>query len=197
MVIFHTIATTFPNLKSMLPGLTQASRKRIFSSLGQALRIEARNGADKRHALARHPSKSGGGFWAKLRDSTSFVADENGVTIGSSHEAATHKQMGGTISAPGKGKGATGARALTIPISELSRGKNVRQMRKRFVIFRMPGTDVLFGATKNYGSSTKGKIFPLFVLKKSVKQRAEPWFPDEDAARREMSKVLRFHTEAK
>lgn len=165
-----------PELEKALPVLTPPQRVRLFRTIGIALANDARKAARLKHATAKTPSTGGGGFWARIAGSISYVADVNGATIGASHEAAAHKQTGGTISAPGKGAGATGAKFLTIPVDKLSRGKSVGELKTRFIIFR--AGDCLFGYPR--GVKTSKEIPPklLYVLRKSVKQHAEPWFPD-------------------
>ena len=190
MVEIAVTATSVPDLMQALPGLGKTQRLMLFRSIGMALKQEARTGAHQRHLSASTKSTKGGGFWAKIASSVSYEATADGVTVGATHFAASHKHFGGVISAPGKGAGSTGARYLTIPISDKSRGFTVGQLANRYQIFRFPETNVLGGIKKTAkGLSSKAAI-PLFVLKKRVTQRAEPWFPDEGKAARQVSRLL-------
>lgn len=196
MVEIRVTAGSVPQLTEKLPGMTAPARLTLFRAIGQALKQEARAGANGRHMTAKSPSRKGGGFWAKIRDSVNYEATADGVTVGSAHYAATHKQFGGTISAPGKGAGSTGAKMLTIPISDKSRGYTVGQLTNRYLIFRLPETNILAGIKKTKkeltgtGKGATNEMVMLFVLKKRVTQKAEPWFPDEAKAARAISQLL-------
>lgn len=190
MVEIRVTAGSVPQLTEKLPGMTAPARLTLFRAIGQALKQEARAGANGRHLTAKSPSRKGGGFWAKIRDSVNYEATADGVTVGSAHFAASHKQFGGTISAPGKGAGSTGAKFLTIPISDKSRGYTVGQLANRYSIFRFHDTNVLGGIRKVGGKLSNQPAIPLFVLKKRVTQKAEPWFPDEAKAARAISQLL-------
>jgi hypothetical protein len=127
--------------------------------------------ARKAGSNARSHSK-GGSFWPSIADQVKIteVSDSRAV-VACLHFAAAQKEYGGTIRARKAG-------ALTIPISAEARGKRasefVRGGRRLFV---PKGKDVL-------GYSDGKNFRALFVLRKSVTQDPEPWWPTEaDAAK--------------
>ena len=125
---------------------------------------------------ARSHSK-GGMFWPAIARATKVVsASDAGAVIKCEHKVGYHKEHGGTINAkPGS--------ALTIPIAPEAKEKRARDFENTFVfkgtIFQKLGytsrrrTTISAGG-KSFGSYT---IKPLFVLKKSVYQKPEPWWP--------------------
>ena len=119
----------------------------------------------------------GGRFWHSIADS--IVTDNltNGISVGATHTAAGHKHTGGMISAPGRKPGSRNAQHLTIPIDDEAKGKNVNDFRKQDLLFlkSRKGNKIIFKKLSN------GDIKPLYVLKKAVSQRPEPWFPFEKA----------------
>jgi hypothetical protein len=84
--------------------------------------------------------------------------------------AAAQKQYGGTIRAKN-------ARALTIPIAPEAEGKRAAEFamggRPLFVIASKGGNSIL-------GYSAGDQFVPLYVLKRSVTQKADPFFPTDD-----------------
>ncbi len=138
---------------------------------------EARNNAFKR------PGRS---FWRSVGLSIETVdggGARGGHVVGVKHVAAAQKQFGGVIEAPGKGPGATGAKALTIPIGKAREERwNVDKASGHYRLFLVKGKagrGFLFG-TPRHGSAKhkREKTQPLFLLRKRVSQRAEPWFPE-------------------
>jgi hypothetical protein len=121
----------------------------------------------------------GGQFWNRVCQSIGFTYSTKAKTLtyGANHVAAAHKQYGGVISAPGKGEGSRRSKYLTIPISPISKGKNTSVFRKvsiKTFFFTSKKGNLILAMT----SSTKKKMEPLFLLKKSVYQKAQPYFPD-------------------
>lgn len=120
--------------------------------------------ARKARENARSKS-SGGRFWKSIARSVRLrQVSTNAVEISSDHFAARQKQEGGVITAKN-------AAALTIPITDEAKGKRASEFetggRQLFV---PKGTSVL-------GYSDNGEFHALYVLRKSVRQDAEPWFP--------------------
>lgn len=119
----------------------------------------------------------GGRFWASIANSIVTDATKDSVSVGATHFAASHKHTGGTISAPGNRPGSRNSQNLTIPIDDEAKGKNVSDFRKQDLLFlkSRKGNKIIFKKLSN------GDIKPLYVLKKAVDQRPEPWFPYEKA----------------
>lgn len=121
----------------------------------------------------------GGQFWNRICQSIGFTYDIKAKTLtyGAKHLVSEHKQYGGIISAPGKGEGSRHSKYLTIPISPISKGKSAG-------FFKKPSIKTFFFTSKKgnlilaMASGKKKKMEPLFVLKKSVYQKAQPYFPE-------------------
>lgn len=111
-------------------------------------------------------AKGGRSFWRSLADSISSTP--SGVTA--SHPAAGHKQTGGTITARKAG-------FLAIPVGQArDLSLTPATARQSFRLFRVTsrrGSLLLFGSP-----SPSAQPQPLFVLKRSVTQAADPWFPE-------------------
>lgn len=148
-----------PALLGLVSALTRTEP--FFKTWANAVAKEARDNA-------RAHSK-GGEFWLGIAKATriSSVSD-SGATVENNHVAGAQKQFGGRIRARNK-------QALTIPIEPEAKGKKVSEFedgsRK---LFRLPGTSVL-------GYSSNGKFIGLFVLRQSVWQKPEKWWPDDAA----------------
>ncbi len=150
---------------------------RILKSVGYSIEQQAAQNAHER------PGRS---FWRKMGDSVNTRAGTNFVEVGATHEAAAQKQFGGVISAPGKGPGSLNAKMLTIPVNEAREKRwTTRDALKKFDLFQVKtkgGKALLFGKKregKSVGKRRKKKPATLlFVLRKSVSQLPEPWFPD-------------------
>lgn len=125
-------------------------------------------------ARANALEKGGTNFWRGIARSVRLKqASESSMIVGSNHFAAAQKQFGGEIRAKKK-------QALTIPVSPEAKGKTAKEFksggRPLFVVRgNLEGKDTL----GLLGYSAHGEFFPMFVLRKSVKQKAEPWFPEE------------------
>ncbi len=159
---------------------------RILNRIGDVIEQDA-----KGNALM----KPGRSFWrgmAKSVEKTSEPGDGT-VTVGSDHEAAAQKQFGGAISAPGKGPGALGAKALTIPLGVArNRRWNTRDAAEKYDLFTVKhGEDTfLFGKLKGRVKMTRANTKPLFLLKKRVSQQPDKWFPEGAQLERAVAKGI-------
>jgi len=151
-------------------------QKDLKSDLPRTLRFFGALFDRRSKAEARKHSK-GGRFWASIANSITTDASNDNVSVGAVHYAAGHKHTGGTISAPGSGPGSRNSQNLTIPIDEEAKGKNVNDFRSEDLLFlkSRKGNKIIFKKMAD------GEIKPLYVLKKAVYQRPEPWFPYEYA----------------
>lgn len=155
--------TASPALKQLIDQLTN---KRAFMN-EWSLRFAdlARDNAEAKG--------SGGGFWERdIAGSVQvFKVGDSSATVWTDDPRAIHKQFGGIIKAKN-------AKALTIPIADEAKGKRVSELsggnRK---IFRIgsEGNGLL-------GYSRDGKFHALYALRKSVTQKAEPWWPSNQDA---------------
>ena len=179
----------FTALQDIFRRLEPPAQKHLLGRIGFNIARQAKANARAMHDKAKRPSIKGGGFWAGVANSISYRVDDHSVTIGAAHYAAAHKQFGGTISAPGKGVGSKGAKFLTIPIAEEAYGHSVGELKSRLDIFRIG--NILFGRPKK----SKGaiRVIPLYVLKKSVSQKPEPWFPTEAQIYYRISEAIDMH----
>lgn len=144
-------------------------RMSLFRAVGSRVARKARDNAR---------AKGGKSFWAQIASSVSYRAGSDQVVVGAAHYAAGHKETGGTISAPGKGPMSRNAKSLAIPINPISYGKN-------------PGDfNGLFKAKNILFMKVGDGIIPLFVLKKSVFQKAYPWFPQGEELNAVMKKAI-------
>lgn len=118
----------------------------------------------------------GGEFWRDIGDSVSYSVEGDSVIVGASHKAARHKQFGGEIRA-------RRALFLTIPLAAgKAAGGTAASAESSYSLFTRVsrrGNLILFGSLR---SSGRGAV-PLFVLKKSVTQKATPWFPEDNSLR--------------
>ncbi|MDD5698489.1 MAG: hypothetical protein PHH77_07715 [Victivallaceae bacterium] len=152
--------TATPALKKLIKTLTNP--RAFHKTWGHAVaRLAKRNAREK---------SQGGDFWKGIADSTQVSAvDDRGAIVENRHFAGAHKHFGGTIRAKN-------VKALTIPINDEAKGKRASEFesggRKLFVA---PGTSVL-------GYSDGEKFCGLFVLRKSITQAPDPWWPSETEA---------------
>lgn len=147
-------------------------KAQVLDRIGGEVANEARNNAYFR------PGRS---FWREMGDSVSMQKKGQSVIVGAAHEAAAQKQFGGPIAAPGKGPGAAGAKALTIPLGEARENRwNVDKAAMKFNLFpvKSGGKRFLFGTLRNRSKKASAEAQPLFLLKKRVLQKADPWFPE-------------------
>lgn len=147
--------------------------RRILECVGQGVENEA-----VRSAMA----KGGRSFWQEVARSVSHQMEGSSMVVGATHAAAGIKQTGGIIRAPGQGEGSLHRRALAIPVGL------ARQMRwdtdeaesAGFRLFRSGET--LFGQPRGRkGRGKGGAAVPLFILRRSVRARPDPWFPTGNA----------------
>ena len=148
----------------------------------------------ERKAKANALAKGGRHFWvSEIVNSIHTETMGRNRVVGSTHVAAAHKQYGGPISAPGKGEGALGRQALTIPVGKAreNRWDTDKAQAAGYDLFKVKGKvgrGLLFGRrTRGKSNRSRNKDELLFVLRKSVMQSPEPWFPQgqelEDAVR--------------
>jgi phage gpG-like protein len=137
-----------------------------------------------RAAQAGARAQGGRHFWADVAKSVNAQSPDDtpeGALVGATHVAGAHKQHGGTISAPGRGAGSRQRDFLTIPVGK-ARDKrwSVEDARVKggYTLFRVKaksGKALIFG----YRARLKRRqVELLFILKKSVWQRAYPWWPE-------------------
>lgn len=138
-----------------------ADRQRAFKRWGLSVAHAAKKSAQSH--------TQGGGFWPSIASHVRVAeVDAEHALVVCDHFAARQKEFGGTIRAKN-------AKALTIPIHELARGRRARDLELTGVaIFRPPGTNIL--AT----TADDGRLIPLYALVKSVRQAPEPWWPTVD-----------------
>lgn len=162
--------TATPRLHRLAMAIqTPENRRRFLMRWGARVRKLAID-----NALA----KGGRRFWREIARSINLeeISTEGGVLVGAAHVAAAQKQYGGIIKA--KGKAAGGADALTIPISDESRGhraaKFVLAGRRLFAI----GMDRRSGDRGVLGYEEDDSFHPLYALRRQTRyQRPDPFFP--------------------
>lgn len=114
-------------------------------------------------------AKGGKSFWRALADSTQvdYVSDR-GASVVVQHIAAAQKQFGGRIAAKN-------SKYLTIPISDEARRKRAGEFSlvKLFTITSKKGNKIL-------GYSDGDKFNGLYLLRKAVDQRADPFLPTDE-----------------
>ena len=120
-------------------------------------------------------AKGGRRFWNDLANTVSGESDADSAIAGATHPAAAIREFGGTISAPGKGPGATGAKYLAIPVHPAAEGKSPREINDLFCVANY--------LLKDLGN---GDAELFYVLKKSVEHPADPWLPSENERNEEL-----------
>lgn len=145
-------------------------------------------------ARASARAKGGRRFWASVAETVMTRRGADGsLTVGAWHRAAGFRHRGGVIAAPGRGPGALGRRALAIPLGRARKGRwsTVEAEQRGLRLFR--AGDVLMGRRGSHGRAE-----PLFLLRRRVTQRPDPWFPEgaalEAAVRRGVDAFLRTLT---
>ena len=109
----------------------------------------------------------GGKFWPSIANLTKVTsANDSGAVVQCLHFAGAQKEYGGTITAKN-------AKFLTIPIAPEAKGKRAGEFENTFVM----GGIIFQSAGGRRGSASEERPKALFVLKKSVDQKAEPWWP--------------------
>lgn len=166
-----------------------AQTRQMLACIGQAV---------QNAAVAAARAKGGRRFWGEVANSVSRRQVGDAVIVGSVHVAARFKQFGGMISAPGRGAGSLHRRALAIPTREARArggyGWDVRDFEANgWELFKLPKG----GGDRSVLMGRKGKrrpvVVPLFVLRKSVTQRPDPWFPAGEALSRAAAEGLRLY----
>ncbi len=165
--------TLSPTLSYLRGRLSPEQQQGFLLAWGRGVAVKA-----QRNAIA----KGGRRLWRDLARSVNVRSvGPGGVEVFSDHVAAAQKQFGGVISAPGKGPGSHGARALTIPIKgSRAEGKLVGEFtaagEKLFVLGKTDGNrGGILCATAPDGTAEM-----LFILLKRTRpQTPQPWFPDD------------------
>ena len=132
---------------------------------GQAIAKEARGNA--RQKPGRH-------FWRDVAKATRVqTVSSDTVSVANYHVAGAQKQFGGTIRPKT-------AKALTIPIDEEAEGRRAAEFevggRELFVIGGKSGDPKTRGIL---GYSEGDRFHALYVLRSSVTQAPEPWWPTD------------------
>lgn len=150
---------------------------------GKALAREVAK-AVGRAAQAGARSQGGKSFWGKVANSVNAQNPDStpqGALVGATHVAGAHKQFGGVIAAPGQGEGSRFREFLTIPVGKAREKRwsvDDAKTKGGYTLFRVKaksGKVLLFG----YRSELKKrKVELLFILRKSVWQKAYPWWPE-------------------
>ena len=191
---------TPPSLHKFLDSLKPSGRRNMFSAAAAAVSDIVRRhiaaDAPRRHV---HALLNGAGrrtgFMEKAARKTVFHADE------------THGEV--VIPSPGFGRAfhdveivPTHGAALTLPVSEFSYGRRVKEMQSLgWMIFRPKGKSVILGYQKNQTKRNgQHTPIPLYILKKRVTQRQDRSLLPSDAdigtaAARAMIKEIRRVTE--
>ena len=161
------------SLNKFLDSLKPSGRRNMFSAAAAAVSDIVRRhiaaDAPRRHV---HALLNGAGrrtgFMEKAARKTVFHADE------------THGEV--VIPSPGFGRAfhdveivPTHGAALTLPVSEFSYGRRVKEMQSLgWMIFRPKGKSVILGYQKNQTKRNgQHTPIPLYILKKRVQQRQD------------------------
>jgi len=151
--------------------LDPRARKRFLTQFGAKT---------SRQAKLNARAKGGRRFWKEMSRSINLVdVDSRSATVEATHVAAAQKEFGGRITA--KGRAAGGADFLAFGISGTeAEGRSTYDFLGRDLVplGLDDGSGVLAEVDENEN------IYPLFVLTRSVDQKADPFMPDEKAVRR-------------
>ncbi len=151
-----------------------SERRELFAMIRGAMKNSL-----KKAALAKKKS----GFWLEVAKTVTGESDANSAIAGATHPAAAIRQFGGTISAPGQDSLATGAKYLSIPVSDRAKGKSPKQFPDLFFVMASGGGKYLFDAAH------EGEL--MYVLKKSVTHPADPWVPSESQIGKDLRKATK------
>jgi hypothetical protein len=160
-----------PLLTRLASRLTLEARGGLVLAWGRAVAVQA-----QRNARA----KGGRRFWGELARSVNVRRVDGGAAeVYSDHVAAAQKQYGGPIEAPGRGPGAKGAKALTIPLPGTpAEGRTAADFGGKLFLVKPEDEGGLLCA--NIG----GEFMALFAVRKRTKpQPPSPFFPDAGAVR--------------
>ena len=164
------------SLHRFLGCLKPSGRHHLYSAAAAAVsnlvRRHVAADAPRRHFSASRLGAAPTGFMEKAARKTVFHAD------------AQHGEV--VIPSPGFSRAfhdvtivPTHGAALTLPVSEFSYGRRVKEMRSLgWHVFRPKGKDVLMGFN---GKDDKSQVIPLYVLKKRVQQRQDRSLLPSDA----------------
>ncbi len=170
-----TVEITKNPLKTIVSHVENPSERReLFAVIRETM---------KRSLSDAARAKGGKSFWATVAQSVTGESDANSAIVGATHPAAAIRQFGGTISAPGQGPGATGAKYLSIPVSDRARGKSPREFNNLFFVMAKGGGKYLFDAAH------EGAL--MYVLKKSVNHPADPWIPSDPKIEKDLQGATR------
>lgn len=169
----------------------------------------------QRSAKDNARAKGGKSFWNGIANSVTDKISADELIVGSSHFAARHKQFGGDISAPGKGPGSKHSNFLAIPLNAKARGKFPKTFKDLWCyqaasgnLFLVKTVKVKTGSKAEVSERLKeighysaknvksqmysSKLEFYYLLKKQVTQKAYPWFPLGDEAKKEVSKGIKL-----
>ena len=147
----------------------------LFKTWGRAVEQEAKNNAR---------AYGGRRIWRNIAGATRLHSvTRDGAVVECYDPIGTHKERGGPIRA-------RNAKALTIPLSALARGRRVAELEARGIsVFRLPKSNVL---GRNVGRGKSRTFEPLYALcKHTAPQRKFPWWPDQYFVQRTGVQVLR------
>lgn len=152
----------------------------VFSGFGSLV---------KRQVKRNCREKGGRHFWSEVADATRVSEiTEKGVTVENTHVAAAQKQHGGPIAAKV-------AKALTIPVDPMARGRRAGEFTQELFKVRTKEGKTLLGF--NQGKGKKQRFYALYVLVKRTKpQRAFPFWPNEEEARKLLEKAVNLAVSA-
>ncbi len=142
------------------------------------LKLWGKSVVKKARANAMSHSRDGK-FWPSIANAVNLQnVSNNQVTVGITgadlHNKGVHKHFGGIIRAKNK-------KALTIPITAEAKGKNAEELN-------IDGHNLFMLKKSKQGytlgflgyNDTAGNFHALFVLRKQVTQKPEPWWPETD-----------------
>ena len=172
-----------PSLHKFLDCLKPSGRHHMFSAAAAAVSDLVR-----RHIAADAPRRHVHGLLNGAGRRTGFMEQAARKTV--FHADAEHGEV--VIPSPGFGRAfhdveivPTHGAALTLPISEFSYGRRVKELRSMgWVIFspkKSEGAKENLGTLMGYGPDG-GQAIPLYILKRRVRQRQDRSLLPSDAA---------------
>jgi len=160
---FSTSGEASKRLASLVARLNR--RAGAVKTWGLGVRTLARE-----HALSH---SQGGKFWRNIaRHIVLTGISDSGATVlcdDGSPSPAAHKEFGGDIVAKNKA-------ALTIPIAPEAQGRRASYFKN---LFKPKGKDYL---AIMKGSGKNATLLPLFLLRKKVHQKPQPWWVSNSEA---------------
>lgn len=162
------------DLNKMTEELQELSPERFLRILAVAVKNMAKRNAHE-------AGKGGKSFWQReILPSIREEVSPDYFSVYSDSYIAAHVHHGGEIK-PKK------SQFLAIPIDHSVKGKFAKDIPDLFVWRKKEEGP---NGRAYLARQLKTKIKPLFVLKRSVFQKARPWFPDEKQFRREIVTFL-------